>query len=161
MAEYSIVTYNPDFLPAFIKLNREWIEHYFAIEEMDLLQMEHAEEAIIQKGGEIFFIIAHDKVVGTCAMVPHGPNCYELAKMAVDPNERGHGYGDVLMNEAIRWAEEKSAEKVMLLSNTILVPAIELYKKHGFRTVRLGKHPDYNRCNIEMELELKPLRHND
>ena len=154
MAEYSIVTYNREFLPAFMALNREWIEHYFKIEEMDLLQLEHAEEAIIEKGGEIFFIVSQERIVGTCAMVPHGPDCYELAKMAVDPNERGHGYGDILMDEAVRWAGEKKAKKVMLLSNTVLTPAITLYKKHGFRTVRLGKHPDYDRCNIEMELEL-------
>lgn len=154
MAEYSVVTYSREFLPAFMALNREWIEHYFKIEEMDLLQMEHAEEAIIQKGGEIFFILAQGEVVGTCAMVPHGPDCYELAKMAVDTKVRGRGYGDILMQTSIKWARERNAKKVMLLSNTVLTPAIELYKKHGFRTVRLGKHPDYDRCNIEMELDL-------
>jgi ribosomal protein S18 acetylase RimI-like enzyme len=42
----------------------------------------------------------------------------------------------------------------MLLSNTILNPAISLYQKHGFKTLRQGEHPDYKRCNIEMELQL-------
>lgn len=44
--------------------------------------------------------------------------------------------------------------EITLLSNTILEPAISLYKKHGFETVHLGPHPDYERCNIEMRLML-------
>jgi GNAT superfamily N-acetyltransferase len=152
----SITTYDKKWMPAFIELNREWIENHFVIERMDLLQLEHAEEEILRKGGEIFFLLADDHVVGTCAMVPHGPDCYELAKMAVDRKQRGHGYGDVLMIEAIRWARTKGAAKIMLLSNTVLTPAITLYKKHGFETVHLGQHPDYERSNIEMELILGP-----
>lgn len=65
---------------------------------------------------------------------------------------RGKGYGDILMEAAIRWVKKKNAKKLTLLSNTVLAPA--LYKKHGFKTVRLGDHPDYVRCNIEMELDL-------
>lgn len=150
---FSVVPFDQRYLPDFIELNKEWIQHHFNIEEMDLLQLEHAEEEILAKGGEILFVLVDQKAVGTCAMVPHGPGCYELAKMAVDRNERGHGYGDVLMKEAIRWAREKNAKKIILLSNTVLTPAITLYKKHGFKTVHLGAHRDYRRCNIEMELE--------
>ena len=155
MAPYSIVPFEKHFLPAFIELNREWIEYYFKIEKMDLLQLEHAEDAILSKGGEIFFVLVNEEVLATCAMVPHGPDCYELAKMAVDRKVRGRGYGDVLMEEAIRWAKSRRAKKVTLLSNTILTPAITLYKKHGFKTIRLGNHPDYQRSDIEMELSLE------
>jgi GNAT superfamily N-acetyltransferase len=156
LSTYSIVPFDKQYLPAFIALNKDWIQHYFAIEHMDLLQLEHAEEEILSKGGEILFVLVGDDVVATCAMVPHGPDCYELAKMAVDRKHRGHGYGDILMEEAIRWAKNKNAKRIMLLSNTILTPAITLYKKHGFKTVHLGDHPDYERCNIEMELSLEP-----
>ena len=38
----------------------------------------------------------------------------------------------------------------MMLSNTILEPAISLYHKHGYETVPLGPHPEYERCNIEL-----------
>jgi ribosomal protein S18 acetylase RimI-like enzyme len=34
------------------------------------------------------------------------------------------------------------------------VPAIELYRKHGFRTTRLGPSDEYERSNIEMTLDL-------
>lgn len=148
------VTFDPKYIPAFVELNREWIQTYFVLEPMDLAQLEAPQKAILESGGEIFFVLADDHPVATCAMVPHGEACFELAKMAVMPGARGKGYGDIVMRAALQWAREKKARRVMLLSNTLLAPAISLYTKHGFRTVHLGEHPDYKRCNIEMSLDL-------
>ncbi len=153
MQETQVVTYSPRWLKDFSRLNEEWIEKYFKIEEMDRAQLSRAEELIIQPGGEIFFIIHNDQAIATCAMVKHGDG-YELAKMAVSPSAQGQGLGHVLMKAAIDWARSKNADHIMLLSNTILTPAIELYKKHGFIIKNLGPHPDYERSNIEMVLEL-------
>lgn len=153
MVQAKITSYQPRFLPKYIELNRDWIEHYFKMEPNDVEQLENSREQVLDRGGEIFFVVENDEAVGTCAMIPHGERCYELAKMAVARSTRGKGYGDLLMRKAIEWAREKGAEKVMLLSNTVLSPAITLYKKHGFTTVNLGAHPDYERCNIEMELK--------
>jgi GNAT superfamily N-acetyltransferase len=149
-----IVTFDPRYLPAFTALNRQWIEMHFVLEPMDLQQLEQPHESILKPGGEIFFLLDDDQAVATVAMIPHGPGCYELAKMAVALTERGKGYGDILIRTCLDWARAKGASKVMLLSNTVLTPAITLYKKHGFRTVHLGDHPDYQRCNIEMEIDL-------
>jgi putative acetyltransferase len=149
-----IVRFDEKYLRAYVELNREWIEKYFRVEPMDLAQLEDPQGNILKQGGEIFFVLEDERAVGTCAMVPHGPGCYELAKMAVAPSTRGKGYGDLLMEAAIVWAKEKKAQQVMLLSNTSLEPAIKLYGKHGFRTVRLGPHPDYQRSDIEMRLNL-------
>jgi GNAT superfamily N-acetyltransferase len=155
MGSPKVTTFHPKYLPAYVELNREWIEHYFKIEPMDIAQLQDAQKSILDPGGEIFFVIEDDEAVGTCAMVPHGPGCFELAKMAVNPSTRGKGYGDLLMKTAIAWARRKSAERIILLSNTVLTPAITLYNKYGFKTLHLGPHPDYERCNIEMELMLK------
>jgi GNAT superfamily N-acetyltransferase len=136
-----------------VALNRQWIQTYFKIEAMDIAQLENPYENVLNHG-EIFFLLENEKAVGVCAMIEHGVGCYELAKMAVAPETRGKGYGDRLMEIAVAWARQKGANKVILLSNTILEPAITLYKKHGFKTTHLGPHPDYERCNIEMELVL-------
>ena len=149
-----IIGYDRRYLEAYVALNREWIERYFEIEPADVAQLENPSENILDGGGEIFFVVEDDRAVSTCAMVPHGPRCFELAKMAVDPSARGKGYGDLLMEHAVSWARDRGAEKVMLLSNTILEPAIKLYEKHGFVTTHLGPHPDYKRCNIAMERSL-------
>jgi GNAT superfamily N-acetyltransferase len=74
--------------------------------------------------------------------------------MAVNPNCRGLGYGDLLMEKSEAWAREQGANEILILSNTVLTPSIELYKKHGYQTTHLGPHPDYERCNIEMKKSL-------
>lgn len=151
---HTVVTYDPRYLPAFVALNRQWIETHFVVEPMDLQQLEKPHESILDPGGELFFILEDGRAVATVAMIPHGPGCYELAKMAVAPEARGRGLGDLLIRTGLDWARAKGASRVTLLSNTVLNPAITLYKKHGFRIVRLGDHPDYKRCNIEMEIDL-------
>ena len=151
--KHNLTTFDPKYLPAFVSLNIRWIEKFFEVEETDRQQLNNPHANILDPGGEIFFLLEGDHCVGTCAMVPHHGS-YELAKMAVHPDSQGKGYGDILMQAAIDWAREKDLEEIVLLSNTILEPAICLYKKHGFQTTMLGPHPDYKRCNIEMRLKL-------
>lgn len=117
---------------------------------MDLYQLENPETTIIKEGGEIFFCLDNGKVMGTCAVIPHG-GVYELIKMAVDPSSQGKGYGRMLMDAAVKYCKDKGAPEIHILSNTVLTPAISLYKKSGFEVVHLGPHPDYKRCNIEMK----------
>jgi GNAT superfamily N-acetyltransferase len=149
-----VSTFRPQLINAFKDLNLEWIEKHFVVEPTDLDQLSDPLQRIIHMGGEIFFLFENNTVVGTCAMVPHGESEFELAKMAVSPDMRGKGYGDLLMTTAIDWARNNKAGKIILLSNTVLEPAIRLYRKHGFQVVHLGAHPDYERCNIVMKLEL-------
>lgn len=150
----SIIGFDPKYLPHFVSLNRQWIEQYFELEPNDIAQLENPYQSILNPGGEILFLLDEGVVFGTVALIPHGPDCYEIAKMAVSPSARGKGYGDALMKAAQDWARKKGAKKLMLLSNTVLNPAISLYQKHGFRVAHLGDHPDYKRCNIEMMMDL-------
>lgn len=151
----TVVKYDPKFRDVFVALNRQWIERFFKVEKNDLEQLERLEETILGVGGEIFFVVEGDRAFGTCAMVPHGLRSFELAKMAVADDAKGRGFGDLLMEACVAWAVEKGASEITILSNTVLEPAIRLYHKHGFETVKLGAHPDYERCNIEMRLMLE------
>lgn len=153
--KFTVIKYDSRFLPAFVELNTQWIEKYFRLETMDLIQLKNPQKFILEPGGEIFFVLEGEKAIGTCAMIPHGEKSYEIAKMAVRTDARGQGVGDILMKTAIDWAHCQRANSITILSNTVLEPAISLYKKHGFLTVHLGAHPDYERCNIEMKMDLK------
>lgn len=146
-----VVPFHPKYLSAFVSMNRDWIERYFELEEMDLAQLENPFGEILDKGGEIFFVVENGEAVGTVSMVPLGDGTAELAKMAVARSARGKGYGDLLMQACVDWAKRTGVHKVVILSNTVLEPAISLYHKHGFPTVHLGDHPEYRRCNIVME----------
>jgi len=55
--------------------------------------------------------------------------------------------------EAIRRVRAAGASRLILESNTVLTPAIALYRKLGFVEVS-GIPSEYSRCNIHMELKL-------
>jgi GNAT superfamily N-acetyltransferase len=145
----SVITFRPEYRGVFRELNLEWITKYFRVEKKDVEQVE-SPETCLKDGGEVFFVVVGGEAVGTCAMYRIGEGRYELAKMAVRPDCHGRGFGDLLMLEAERWARSRAAREILILSNTVLEPAIRLYKKHAYKTIRLGPHPDYERCNIEM-----------
>ena len=148
-----VITFQPQFRDFFRLLNLEWIEKYFCIEHKDLEQVNNPEECI-SSGGQIFFVLIEGEVVGTCALYHVGPRKFELAKMAVRPDCRGQGLGDLLIEKAEEWARAQDAAEIMMLSNTVLTPAIQLYKKHGYQVLHLGQNPDYQRCNIELSKQL-------
>jgi ribosomal protein S18 acetylase RimI-like enzyme len=76
--------------------------------------------------------------------------------MAVAPAARGRGYGDLLMEASLAYAREIDSSRVVIVSNTVLSPAIRLYRKHGFVEVPLASDGRYRRANIRLELELDP-----
>ena len=149
----NIVDYQPDYQPDFARLNYEWIERYFEVEETDRQSLDNPEKKIIQPGGHILMAELDDRIVGTCALIKAGDGVYELAKMAVAETARGKGIGWLLGRAAIDRAKELGASSVFLESNTVLTPAINLYRKLGFKKVVRDPSP-YDRCNIQMELAL-------
>lgn len=85
-SDCDIIRWEQKYRNDFIRLNREWIERYFRLESCDLKILGNPEAEIIDKGGEIFFAVENDAVIGTCALVYHpDTESYELAKMAVSP----------------------------------------------------------------------------
>jgi len=141
---------NEDHCGEFIHLNESWIEEHFSLEEADRKLAEDPFR-IVRDGGHIVSLVVDGRVVGVCALFRESAKRFELARMAVDPRERGKGYGDALIRAAFELARKDGAETVYLLSNTVLKPAIALYRKHGFHSLSEGPHPVYLRCNIVME----------
>ena len=137
----------------FVRLNHLWIEEHFSLEEADR-RLAADPYSIVREGGHIFSLKKDGRILGVCALFRESQNRFELARMAVESTERGNGYGDVLIRAAISKARQRDATTLRLLSNTVLEPAIALYRKHGFRTVTEGPHRLYARCNIVMELRL-------
>jgi putative acetyltransferase len=139
--------------PDVIRLNEAWIKQYFNVEEADR-QFFADPWKVVRDGGHILSLVEDDRVVGVCALVRESAAQFQLARMAVDAGQRGRGYGDALLRAAIELARQGGAQTITLLSNTVLQPAITLYRKHGFETVSECPHPVYARCNITMELRL-------
>lgn len=150
-----IVEYEPQYQHAFKALNEEWISTYFVMEEKDSISLDNPEEYILSKGGKILMALYNGEPLGTCALLKMDDPDYdfEVAKMAVSPKAQGKNIGWLLGQGIIRTAKELGASKIYLESNTILKPAINLYYKLGFQKV-VGRPTPYQRCNIQMELDL-------
>ena len=99
--------------------------------------------------------IMDDEPVGACAMIKmeHPKYSFELAKMGVRPIAHGKGIGSQLAQAIIQKSIDLGAQYIYLESNTVLAPAINLYRKFGFTEVS-DEYTPYSRCNIQMELDL-------
>ena len=148
-----IIDFDSSYSKEFCDLNIEWLEAYFYVEPYDKEVLENPESYIIDKQGYIFFAKFNDEIVGTVALI-NDKECYELSKMAVSPKYRGLKIGQKLMDKCIRFSSEQGWDKIKLYSNTILTPAINLYRKVGFEEVELEKDVHYERSNIKMVLRL-------
>lgn len=149
----TIVENSQDYLVDFIRLNEEWISHYFEIEETDR-RLSADPFQIVRDGGYIFCLLSGHEVLGVCALFNNGEGVFELARMAVSPKHQGHGYSNLLIQHCLNTLQAIKAKKVYLVSNTKLTAAIHLYKNFGFQTVFEGPHPVYSRANIVMEREV-------
>jgi ribosomal protein S18 acetylase RimI-like enzyme len=150
----AVIPYRAELRAAFEKLNRDWIETYFVLEDADRAIFADPVGTILRPGGQIFFVVEGDRVLGTCAVLCHGSGDCEIAKMAVDSEARGRGLADLLMGAALEFARSRGARRAIIVSNTSLTPAIQLYRKHGFVEVPLQSDGRYQRANIRMEREL-------
>ncbi|UKB83886.1 GNAT family N-acetyltransferase [Chryseobacterium sp. MEBOG06] len=153
--EVKIIAYEHQYKEAFKTLNEEWIKTFFVMEAGDYKLLDHPEEQILEKGGYIAFALLNNEPVGTCALVKAGdkPLTFELSKMAVSPKAQGKKIGYLLGNALIGKAKELNAQKVFLETNSILVPAIKLYEKLGFKHIPITD-AGYDRVDVQMQLDL-------
>ena len=135
-------------------LNREWIEEYFEMEQEDLNILQNPEDYVIKKGGEVFFAILENRVVGTAAMVLTTMGVYELAKMAVNKDYQGMGIGRSLLQRSIKFALDENAREIFLITNDALKPALNLYHSSGFVLCPQNDDNRYLRGNTKMNLIL-------
>lgn len=145
-----LLDYHSELRSHFERLNREWIERFFAIEPHDLLYFADPEATIIRPGGDIVFAELDGEIVGTCSLVKEGDS-FELVKLAVTEHAKGLGLGEALTVEILRRAADKGARSVTLTTNSRLGAAVRLYEKLGFVIIARGQHPKYRRVDLVME----------
>ncbi|GAB4045538.1 bifunctional helix-turn-helix transcriptional regulator/GNAT family N-acetyltransferase [Spirosoma litoris] len=153
--DVQIIPYQHQHQAQFKSLNEEWISAYFTMEESDYKVLDNPQTHILDKGGKVFVALYQHEPVGVCALIKMDDPVYEyeLAKMAVSPKAQGKSIGKRLGEAVIQAARELGASRLYLESNTRLTPAINLYHKLGFQKV-VGRSSPYQRCNIQMELNL-------
>ena len=152
-ATVSIVDYDDSHHDDFRRLNLEWIERYFWVEEVDRRILDNPHDEIIAPGGHILVARSGDSTLGVCALIAEEDGSFQLAKMAVTPEAQGRGIGRKLGEAAIAKARAAGASRVELYSNTVMAPAIGLYRALGFVEVP-HTEAEHERSNIRMSLTL-------
>jgi len=155
MTGLKIVEFDAKYADHFKSLNLVWLERYFWVEPIDVEVLSNPEETIIKPGGMVFFALLDGAVVGTCALVKHRDDLFELSKMAVADDHQGQGIGTQLLSHLIEWARSQSIKKLFVETNTVLERAVRLYQRVGFREIAHdSSNAHYRRTNIKMELNL-------
>jgi len=155
-AEITIGDLAPRQAPDFRRLNEQWLNEMFAIEEDDRRVLDDPMGAVVAPGGAVLAAVTGGDVVGVAALIRRSDTELELAKMAVAPGSRRRGVGRRLAEAALARARALGASRVVLLTNPRLAAANALYRSLGFaRTeqVPVGM-PCYTRTSIAMELSL-------
>ena len=151
--EIQIVDYTEETKEYVKTLNIEWLQKYFTVEPIDVIQLSNPTEEIINKGGFIYYAKYQGAIVGTVSLLLMEDGEYELGKMAVTQSHQGLGIGKVLMDHCIAEAKNKGIKQLYLYSNKSLDSAIHIYRKYGFVEVPLGDL-HYDRADIKMRHEL-------
>lgn len=149
-----IVAFENQYAEAFRALNLAWLEKYFWVEPHDEEVLGKPEQYIIGPGGQIFFVLDNDQVLGTVALMKISEGVFELTKMAITPAAQGRKLGQLLMNHTLEYARNQGWKKLIIYSNRKLENAIHIYKKSGFVEIPIEENNPYARGDIKMELLL-------
>ena len=148
-----IIPWKEEYAQDFIDLSIEWLEKYDLLEPLDLKILHDPHGSILDGGGMIYFANRDGVNIGTVAMIDMGEDQYELAKLSVTGSCQGQHFSELLMDTAIGFARERHAKKIILFTNSRLIPAIHLYHKYGFVDVPLIDN-EYEESDMKMELLL-------
>ena len=139
---------------AFRDINLEWIERYFAVEPKDREVLSDPRKYILDPGGAILMAMDGDHAVGAVALMVIDEGSVELAKMGVRPAAQGRGAGRMLVAAAIEHARAMGMQRVYIETNSVLGPALKLYRDAGFLPLRERIPSPYARSDVQLELIL-------
>ena len=106
----------------------------------------------IETGGCFKIIEDNGRIVGSYGLFPLSSDTCELRKMYLLSEYQGRGLGKLMMNDAIKVAQDKGFKEMVLETNSILDKAIRLYRKYGFQEYQPEHFSD--RCDCAMKLRL-------
>jgi len=150
-----IILYTPENWESLGKVNSWWIEKYFEITPMDLKAFRDPQSEIIDRGGYIYFARIGEKIVGSIALEKLDNNgLYALTRMGVLPGCQGLGIGQSLMDVVLDKSREIRVKILILYTNQLLIQALNLYYRNGFKAVPLDEVA-YERATIKMEMRFQ------
>lgn len=142
-----VIQFEERYRQDFIDLNTDWIVSNFGfLEEHDRETFEKIDEEM-QAGAMIFFAVEGDTALATCMAMPMEGTTWEICKLGSNKDVPHQGAGSAVFEAAMDWALSHGAERLFILSNSKLKPALHIYEKYGFREIELDNY-EYVRGDI-------------
>jgi len=92
--------------------------------------------------------------VGSIFCVKASEDVAKLRLLSVVPKARGLGLGTRLVKECIRFAKRSGYKKLTLWTNDVLVEAMKIYEKNGFKLVEEEHHHSFGHDLVGQNWEL-------
>jgi putative acetyltransferase len=87
----------------------------------------------VDPGGGFFVAVdGAGGVAGTAGVFPVEPGVYELRKMYLRRETRGHGVGALLFDACVAFCRERGARSLVLDTHDGMTTAIAFYERRGF-----------------------------
>ncbi len=109
-------------------------------------------DAYFGEGGMLRVLEGAGSVLGVVGVVPRTGGAWELRKIYLHGSQRGTGLGRRLLDEALSFARDCGADRLVLQSSTKLIEALRLYEGAGF--LHLDGQTRSETCDVFMELKL-------
>lgn len=145
-----IIQFEEKYRQDFIDFNTDWIVSNFgSLEEHDIETFEKIDEEI-KADAMIFFAVENEIALATCMAKPMEEKTWEICKLGSNKKVPHKGAGSAVFEAAMNWALNHGAEKLFILSNSQLKPALHIYRKYGFKEIKLDNY-EYVRGDIAFE----------
>ncbi|MEG3657962.1 GNAT family N-acetyltransferase [Arenibacter palladensis] len=104
--------------------------------------------------GGLFIAYINEEAVGIAGIRRFNKNDAEIKRMFVQPNSRGLGIGQLLLNHCIDKARKLNYDTIKLDTADFMKSAIKLYTDHGFKEISAYRHNPHESAKY-FELNLK------
>lgn len=148
-----IIPFEERYRQDFIDFNTDWIVSNFGfLEEHDKETFDNIDKEL-QRGAMIFFAIENDTALAACMAMPMEGTTWELCKLGSNKHFPHKGAGSAVFRACMDWALEHGAQRLFIMSNSRLKPALHIYEKFGFQEIALDDY-EYVRGDIAFEYKV-------